>query len=199
MTTTTTKKATTTTTLAAKKATAAAVKKAQAEQAKTDAIKTKAKKSLAAADPSAEPATKTRAVIRYNKAKAGIELVIPDGRRLSADELAVLRSLGFCWHKKCKYWYTKYSDEKMGIIKASFLGKEAQFPATTETKLMKQMAAEKKATADKAAKNPVKTTKAPKAVAKADTSDIEERFAAMEAKMAALVDAVTALAAMQAK
>lgn len=172
----TTKKATTTTTLAAK---------------------TAAKRATQTTKTVAEPTTKARAVIRYNKAKAGIELVIPDGRRLTTAELEVLRSLSFCWHKKEKYWYTKYSDEKMEVIKASFLGKEAQFPAVTETKLMRQMAAEK-ASATRAAKAERKPS-SKKAPAKTADSDLEERFAAMEAKMAALVDAVTALAAMQTK
>lgn len=177
-TTNTTKKAVTTTTLAAKRNAAA---KRAAQTAKT----------------AAEPTTKARVVLRYNKAKAGIELVIPDGRRLTAAELEVLRSLHFCWHKKEKYWYTKFSAEKMEVIKASFLGKEAQFPAVTETKLMQQMAAEK-ASANRAAKAEKKPS-SKKVPAKAADSDLEERFAAMEAKMAALVDAVTALAAMQTK
>lgn len=170
-------------------------KPAEIERRKTMTKKATTTTTLAA-KTAAEPTTKARAVIRYNKAKAGIELVIPDGRRLTTAELEVLRSLSFCWHKREKYWYTKYSDEKMEVIKASFLGKEAQFPAVTETKLMRQMAAEK-ASATRAAKERKPQSK--KESAKTTDSDLEERFAAMEAKMAALVDAVTALAAMQTK
>ena len=85
---------------------------------------------------------KATAIIKFNKEVNGIELIIPDGRHLSSDELEILRSLGFCWHRKKLLWYTRYTDEKYELIKASFLGKESQFPAKTEQKVMKEIAAQ---------------------------------------------------------
>lgn len=130
-----------------------------------------------------------RAVIRYNKEKGGIELILPDGRKLNQTELLTLKSLGFCWHKMQKYWYTRYSDEKMEVIRASFLGREAQFPAVSETKLMKQMAAEKAAAAAKKAET--KKTATPKKATAAAAAD--ERLANLEQQMAQMAEALTAL------
>ena len=130
-----------------------------------------------------------RAVIRYNKEKNGIELILPDGRKLNQTELLTLKSLGFCWHKMQKYWYTRYSDEKMEVIRTSFLGREAQFPAVSETKLMKQMAAEKAAAAAKKAET--KKTATPKKATAAAAAD--ERLASLEQQMAQMAEALTAL------
>ena len=127
-----------------------------------------------------------RAVIRYNKEKGGIELILPDGRKLNQTELLTLKSLGFCWHKMQKYWYTRYSDEKMEVIRTSFLGREAQFPAVSETK---QMAAEKAAAAAKKAET--KKTATPKKATAAAAAD--ERLASLEQQMAQMAEALTAL------
>ena len=80
-------------------------------------------------------------IVRFNKAQAGIEVVIPDGRRLSGEEIEILKSMGFAWHRKNHYYYTKYTDEKMKLIKECFIGKDAQLPSKTETKVIAEMAA----------------------------------------------------------
>lgn len=129
-----------------------------------------------------------KATIRYNKDRAGIELIIPDGRRLTADELGILKSIGFKWHKKSKYWYTLYSDDKMALIKETFLGKEAQFPAQTETKIIRQMAAER---AEREAK--AKASKPQKAKKLTKT----EEFDNLQQKVNQLFDIVMAMAEVQ--
>lgn len=130
-----------------------------------------------------------RAVIRYNKDKAGIELVIPDGRRLTTEELTTLKSIGFKWHKKSKYWYTVYSDEKLELIKATCLGKEAQFPAVTEQKVIRQMAAERAVREEK------KKESKPKAGKSSKTES--SRMDALEQQMAQLAQMMEALVQQQ--
>ena len=133
-------------------------------------------------------AAAAKAVIRYNKEKGGIELVIPDGRRLLPEELAILKSVGFKWHKKSKYWYCLYSDERMKLIKETFLGKEAQFPATTETKIIKQVAAERAAREAKKAESKPKDKKPSKSdeleELKTAVAQLAEMMAAMMAQQA---------------
>ena len=131
-----------------------------------------------------------RAVIRYNKDRAGIELVLPDGRRLTSEELGILKSVGFKWHKKSKYWYTVYSDEKLELIKSTFLGKEAQFPAVTEQKIIRQMAAERAAREAKKKESKPKTEKS----SKTESS----RMDALEQQMAQLAQMMEALVKQQA-
>lgn len=130
-----------------------------------------------------------RAVIRYNKDKAGIELVLPDGRRLTTEELTTLKSIGFKWHKKSKYWYTVYSDEKLELIKATCLGKEAQFPAVTEQKVIRQMAAERAVREEK------KKESKPKAGKSSKTES--SRMDALEQQMAQLAQMMEALVQQQ--
>ena len=131
--------------------------------------------------------TKSRMVIRFNKERAGVELVIPDGRRLTSDELSTIKSLGFIWHKKSKYWYTRYSDEKWELIKASCIGKDAQLPAVKETKLIKQMAVERKAREEEKAKSKPKSKKPTKT----------EQFDELAAKVDKLAELVFKMAEMQ--
>lgn len=119
-----------------------------------------------------------KAIIRFNKDAAGIELVIPSGRKLEQAELQVLRSLGFCWHRKNKYYYTRYTEEKMELIRASFLGKEAQFPAKTAEKVVKEMAAAKA----KAEAEAPKKARAPRAGSQA------ARLEVLEGNMAKLTE-----------
>lgn len=83
----------------------------------------------------------TKFIVRFNKAQAGIEVLIPDGRRLSGEEIEILKSIGFAWHRKNHYYYTKYTEEKMKLIKECFIGKDAQLPSKTETKVIAEMAA----------------------------------------------------------
>lgn len=131
---------------------------------------------------------KAKATIRFNKDRAGIELIIPDGRRLTADELNILKEIGFKWHKKSHYWYTVYSDDKMKLIKETFLGKEAQFPAQTETKIIRQMAAER---AEREAQAKASKPKKAKKLTKT------EEFDNLEQKVNQLYELISAMAEAQ--
>lgn len=79
-------------------------------------------------------------IFSFNTDHCGIEFRVTDGRRLSNDETAILKSLGFAWHKKNHYYYTKYTDDKYELIKACCLAKDSQFPAKTKDKVMSEMA-----------------------------------------------------------
>ena len=121
------------------------------------------------------------AVVRFNKEAGGIEVVFPDGRRLSSEEKGILKSLGFAWHRRNGYYYTHYTDEKYELVKASFLGKDSVLPAKIEQKVMAEIAAEARARREaKRAEQPKRNTSA----AKVD---------ALEAKVDALTDAMTNL------
>lgn len=126
--------------------------------------------------------------VRFNADKGGIELDIPQGRRLTTSEKAELKELGFSWHRKNGYYYSRYSEERMAAIKNSFL-KDSKFPAATQEKKVAAQAEalEKERAAARAAK-PKKETKA---------SAQEKRIENLEASIATLSSLMEKLVAMQ--
>ena len=127
-------------------------------------------------------------VVRFNQDKGGIELDIPTGRRLTQSEKTELKELGFSWHRKNGYYYSRYTEERMAAIKNSFL-KEAKFPAAAQEKKVATQAEalEKERAAARAAK-PKKETKA---------SAQEKRIEELEASIASLSDLMAKLIATQ--
>ena len=127
-------------------------------------------------------------VVRFNQDKGGIELDIPTGRRLTQSEKTELKELGFSWHRKNGYYYSRYTEERMTAIKNSFL-KEAKFPAAAQEKKVATQAEalEKERAAARAAK-PKKETKA---------SAQEKRIEELEANIASLSDLMAKLIATQ--
>lgn len=128
-------------------------------------------------------------VVRFNQDKGGIELEIPTGRRLTQSEKTELKELGFSWHRKNGYYYSRYTEERMAAIKDSFL-KEAKFPAAAQEKKVATQAEalEKERAAARAAK-PKKETKA---------SAQEKRIENLEASIATLSSLMEKLIATQA-
>lgn len=127
-------------------------------------------------------------VVRFNADKGGIELDIPQGRRLTTSEKAELKELGFSWHRKNGYYYSRYTEERMAAIKNSFL-KDSKFPAATQEKKVAAQAEalEKERAAARAAK-PKKETKA---------SAQEKRIAELEDSIKGLNDLMAKLIASQ--
>ena len=97
----------------------------------------------------------SKALIRYNAKQGGIELLFPEGRRLDDTEKKTLKDIGFVWHKRLGYYYTRYSAEKKELITASFVGHEAKFPAKGEKETAARAA---ELAAERAAKAPAKKT-----------------------------------------
>lgn len=88
----------------------------------------------------ATPEVKSNFVISWNKEQGGIELRIAKGRHLTESEKKELmdrKGLAFNWkgHGDPKYyWYTNFSDEKLELIKNSFIGKEGvELPKLTKS------------------------------------------------------------------
>jgi hypothetical protein len=127
-------------------------------------------------------------VVRFNQDKGGIELDIPTGRRLTQSEKTELKELGFSWHRKNGYYYSRYTEDRMAAIKNSFL-KEAKFPAAAQEKKVATQAEalEKERAAARAAK-PKKETKA---------SAQEKRIEELEASIKGLNDLMAKLIASQ--
>lgn len=126
--------------------------------------------------------------VKFNQEKGGIELAIPDGRRLSTAERNELRELGFSWHRKNGYYYTRYSEEKMAEIKQSFL-KDSKFPAATSEK--KVAAAAQELEAKREAERAAKPKKETKKSAQAQRLDaLEENMASISTMLAQLVGAM---------
>lgn len=130
--------------------------------------------------------TNTNAVItiKFNQEKGGIELSIPDGRRLTAAERQELKELGFSWHRKNGYYYCRYTEERMAAIKKSFL-KDSKFPAAKEEKKVSESAHE--LAEQRAAAQAAKPKKEPKKSAQA------ARLDALEDNMAKLTELLTQL------
>lgn len=125
--------------------------------------------------------------IRFNQEKGGIELAIPDGRRLTPSEKDELKTLGFSWHRKNGYYYTRYTEERMKAIKKSFL-KDSKFPAAASEK--KLLAAASELEAQRAA---ARASEPKRAKASAQEKRIEE----LEASIATLSSLMEKLVAMQ--
>ena len=126
--------------------------------------------------------------IRFNQEKGGIELAIPDGRRLTPSEKDELKTLGFSWHRKNGYYYTRYTEERMKAIKKSFL-KDSKFPAAASEKKLSAAASELEAQRAAArASKPKRETKA---------SAQEKRIEELEASIATLSSLMEKLVAMQ--
>lgn len=78
--------------------------------------------------------TTPKAIVRFNKAQGGVEVVIPrELKVLSAAEREELKQeIGFQWHRTQHYWYFLYSDEAYEALKQSFLKDILKFPSEKE-------------------------------------------------------------------
>lgn len=112
--------------------------------------------------------------VKFNQEKGGIELSIPDGRRLTSAERAELKELGFSWHRKNGYYYSRYTEERMAAIKKSFL-KDSKFPAAKEEKKVSEAAHE--LAEQRAAAQAAKPKKEPKPSQSARLDALEDNMA----------------------
>ena len=73
--------------------------------------------------------------VTYNAEQGGIEIRVPYGRNLTAEELAELKRLKFSWAKGKHLWYALFSEDLLKQMQESKLGflKEAAYPKLTKT------------------------------------------------------------------
>lgn len=130
-------------------------------------------------------ATNNIITVTFNKAEGGIELRIPYGRVLNAEERAELKNFQFSWAKSKHLWYTLYTEEKFEAMKNSkfeFLS-TAKYPGKLTPNALKELEgnAERKLKA-RAAK--AEARKAEKASTAADIRSLMAEIAELKAMLA---------------
>lgn len=126
----------------------------------------------------------SKAVVRYNRAQGGIELVLT-GIQLDDADKAKIHELGIGkWHKRDHYYYGEFTEEKIEAIRKSDFIKSlgATLPP-------------KKADAEVSKTAKVKAEEKAKKKASAPTkrASVDARLTALTEQMASMAQALTAL------